>query len=225
MPQPVPGIMHIMTRRILCVVISGAVFNVIRLDMQSRSLASSSDDRSHDEEPEQLPQQTAVQELHRRITHSTAPHSSGSDEDHLVRRASSDLDIEQSGGDASDDETSESDDGNGGEVSMGERVANLTYGPTMRRRRQSSTPTGRGPGPREDMRSGHEKCDTSTVIKRRMNKHAPVEERISRRPVSVIRDSVQKKSVKPQDPRFLSRNKPEHQRDIDLAQRCSYLTA
>lgn len=197
--------------------------------MQSRSPASSSDDRSDEEVPAQLRQQTVVRDLRRRINHSIAPHSSGSDEDHPASPPSSDLEIEQSREDASDDETGDSDDGNGGEMSMGERVANLTYGPTLWRRRQSNTLTafsnGSGLGPREDTRSDHEKCGLSTVVERRMNKHAPVEERISRRPVSVVRDSVQKKSVKPQDPRFLSRNKPEQQHDLDLARRYSYLTA
>jgi hypothetical protein len=40
-------------------------------------------------------------------------------------------------------------------------------------------------------------------VKKRRDRHAPVEERIARRPVGVLRDAVQRKGSKPLDPRFL----------------------
>jgi hypothetical protein len=39
--------------------------------------------------------------------------------------------------------------------------------------------------------------------KRRKDRHAPVEERISKKPVSCIRDSVQRKGARHVDPRFI----------------------
>ena len=40
--------------------------------------------------------------------------------------------------------------------------------------------------------------------KKRQSKHAPVEEKISRRPVDVVRDAVQRRHRRALDPRFLS---------------------
>lgn len=66
-------------------------------------------------------------------------------------------------------------------------------------------------------------ADDDGLPKKRLNKHAPVEERIARKPVSVLRDSVQRKKLKPKDPRFLPYLRTDDPKEAEFANRCSPL--
>lgn len=165
-----------------------------------------------------------MQEFHKRLRHSDVDQRSTSE------------DVDHGTGMSSDSDTGDSSDGHDdgidddvADVTMGERVAHQSLGPqnNIRRRHQ------RGPGVLPiDKHVGQKgrhlaakagqrlHGDPPEHIKRRVNKNAPVEERISHRPVVAARDSVQKKSVKPLDPRFLARNKLDDQHESDLARRC-----
>lgn len=196
--------------------------------MQRFNQKTSSDDGSQDEAPVHRPKQMAVQELQRRINRAAASHSSSPDEDQPCIAEDSNPENDHDSEDASD---YPSDDAHEPDVSMGERVANLMHGPSIRTRRRSqvpiSLPWSRGTSRHDDGKlspNSGSKTDPSNVIKRRVNKHAPVEERIARRPVSVVRDAVQRKSVKSQDPRFIARNNPDNQREADIARRCRCCT-
>eukprot|EP00892_Ulva_mutabilis_P008706 jgi/Ulvmu1/6207/UM028_0063.1 len=188
------------------------------------SEASSSDDGSPAEfQPDQF-EDAAVQQLQHRSTHSKAVQSSSSADADSGGGVSSDVDSgAPSGG---DDEHDHEEFDNIADMSMGERVANLSYGPYHSSRRQWQRPGMLPVGKRATKTGSHVATageslngDPAEFITRRSNKNAPVEEPIAHRPVSAARDAVQRKSVKAVDPRFLARNRVEDQREADLARR------
>lgn len=77
---------------------------------------------------------------------------------------------------------------------------------------------------RQALKSTSKEADSGDDLpKKRLNKHAPVEERIARKPVSVLRDSVQRKKLKPKDPRFLPYLRTDDPKEMEFANRCSPL--
>jgi hypothetical protein len=113
----------------------------------------------------------------------------------------SDDDSQQSG---SEPEEAREQEDHVASLSMGEKAAKLSQkGRKTQGREKPLNPTG----------------TDQALPGRRVDKHAPVEERISRRPVSVLRDSLQRKGVKAKDPRYAP-HLPADQKDVDLAHRC-----
>lgn len=186
---------------------------------KSSSVASSSDGDAGGGSPSHHSGRV-LRQLHKRIGHAAAAQNSMSDWDAKTAGSSpSETDKDSDSGDDIDDDTGGDD---ATDLPMGERVSNLEFGPDARRRYL------RAPDIIPRQNAGHMQPDAADKfhinpaenIKRRVNKNAPVEERICRRPVSVVRDSVQKKSVKAKDPRFWSRNKTEDKHEADVARRC-----
>lgn len=132
-----------------------------------------------------------VQELANRVSAPAATDNSQSDEDESDYSELS----EQGEGQAQDS------------LPLGERTGALAQ---QRVRRQAVTHTIKD-APGDDNDDG--------LPKKRLNKHAPVEERISRKPVSMLRDSVQRKRLKPKDPRFLAYLRTDDPRDQGFANR------
>lgn len=105
--------------------------------------------------------------------------------------------------DSSDSDSSDQDEGKSqAHIPLGERTRARPHKQGTARRQLLKTA------------SAHE-----SLQNKRLNKHAPVEERISRRPVSTLRDSVQRKKHKPKDPRFLPHMRTDDPKEQDFANR------
>lgn len=155
--------------------------------------AFSSDDNSDSEDLDQPQLRHPVQELRRRLRSPVATESQS--------------DTTSDSEDESEEHHTEGEQEHQESYSLGEKAAKLAQQGRRAQRRGQGAP----------MKDESETADE--LPKKRVNKHAPVEERISRRPVSVLRDSMQRKGVKPLDPRFAPHLHAHDSQDPDLAHR------
>lgn len=142
----------------------------------------------------------------------------------LATRLSAPAAIENSQSNDDESEDSEYSEQDGGQaqgqqesLSLGERTGALAQQRVGFRRQDLKSATKEAPADDDD----------GSLPKKnaRLNKHAPVEERISRKPVSVLRDSVQRKNFKPKDPRFLPYLRTDDPKEEDFANRCEPLAS
>lgn len=188
--------------------------------MFNRLAQTSSNDGHSKEPPVGLSNPAQLDDVFRSRSNDTVANQSDSSDESTSRSRESLNFEEYQSGDSADEEKHMR---KSASATMGELVANSLRGPYNRRRRPSDLPLDLGKNQHlkevQSAVSKEKSLDPESGIKRRMNKHAPVEEQISRRPVSVFRDAVKRKSVKSLDPRFHPKNNSQSQQESDLARR------